>query len=237
MSETQGLRKLRLGIALLIFEQIIESVALLLLFEAILSVLPSSEVLIHGSLYPPVNIQKLLNTTIKSSNFDTFFSLSLLSALLDIIGIIIIITAIIEVIRGFIELKNYVKKSYLGIYGIIIQLISGLAVLFLIKGSSFEFLHLEDLIIVIIESIGYILIGATLYYIGGHYGQDLLKIGGILIMIPFGLIDYSLLMVVSPIPLSIVPYSLILPDLIISISLIFCFLGLNSVYKNIENEE
>ena len=59
MSEIEGLGKLCLGIGLLIVAEFLTDLVLLVVEEAVLSVLPLSEVLIDGILYPPVNAQEL----------------------------------------------------------------------------------------------------------------------------------------------------------------------------------
>ena len=79
--------------------------------------------------------------------------------------------------------------------------------------------------------IGHILIGIALYNIGKFYNQNLLKIGAILIIIPFGLIGDLTPLIVSPISLSTAVYSSLSFTLITFISSILCYLGLDKVYK------
>jgi len=52
MSEIDGLGKLRLGIGLLIVVELLTDLVFLVVVEAVLSVLPPSEVLVRGSIYP-----------------------------------------------------------------------------------------------------------------------------------------------------------------------------------------
>jgi len=59
MSEIDGLGRLLLEIGLLIAIEFSTDLVLLVVEEVVLSVLPLSEVLIDGILYPPVNAQEL----------------------------------------------------------------------------------------------------------------------------------------------------------------------------------
>ena len=124
MSEIDGLGKLRLGTGLLIIAELLADLVLLILAEAVLPLFPSSEVLIHGSLYPSINAQELAKQLAESGEASGFLSTLLLAAFLAFIALIILIVVLIEAIRGFDTLNNYVKGSYLGVYGIITLFIS-----------------------------------------------------------------------------------------------------------------
>ena len=232
MSEIDGLGKLRLGIGLLIVAELLTDLVLLVVVEAVLSILPPSEVLIHGSLYPPVNVQELGEQLTESGKASGFLSTILFVAFLALIVLVILIVVLIEAIRGFDTLNNYVKGSYLGVYGIITLFISAIVNLIARNStSSIQIFQPTQLIAGVIGMIGYILIGIALYDIGKFYNQSLLKIGAILIIIPFGLIGDLIPLLISPISLSTAVYSSLSFTLITFISSILCYIGLNNVYE------
>ena len=231
MSEIEGLGKLRLGIDLLIVAELLTDLVLLIVAEALLSILPPSEVLIHGSLYPPINVQELARQLIESGKAGGFLSALLFAGFLAFVALIILIVVLIEAIRGFNTLNNYVKGSSLGIYGIIMLFISAIANLIAEHSATFQVFSPTQLIGGAIGMIGYILIGIALYGIGKFYNQSLLKIGAILILIPFGFIGDLIPLLVSPISLSTAVYSSLSLALITLISSILCYLGLNNAYK------
>jgi len=232
MSEIDGLGKLRLGIGLYIVAELLLGLFLLIALEATLSILPPSEVLIHGTLYPPLNAQELGKQLAESGEASSFLSTILFAAFLAFIALIILIVVLIEAIRGFDTLNSYVKGSYLGVYGIITLFISAVVnVIARNSTSSFQIFQPAQLIAGAIGMIGYILIGLALYNIGKFYNQSLLKIGAVLIIVPFGLIGDLIPLIVSPISLSTAVYSSLSLTLITFISSILCYLGLNSAYK------
>ena len=230
MSEIEGLGKLRLGIGLLIVAELLADLVLLIIAGAVLAILPPSEVLIHGTLYPPVNAQELARQLTERGEAGSFLSALLFAGFLAFIALIILIVVLIEAIRGFDTLNNYVKGSYLGVYGIITLFIASIANL-IAEHSAFQVFSPAQLIAEAIGMIGYILIGIALYNIGKFYNQSLIKVGAILIIIPFEFISDLIPLIVSPIPLSTAVYSSLLFTLITLISSILCYLGLNNVYK------
>jgi len=139
---------------------------------------------------------------------------------------------LIEAIRGSDTLNNYVKGSYLGVYGIITLFVSAIVNLIARNStSSFQIFQLTQLVGEAIGMIGYILIGIALYNIGKFYNQSLLKIGAILIIIPFGLIGDLIPLLASTISLSTAVYSSLSFTLITFISSMLCYIGLSNVYK------
>ena len=94
-------------------------------------------------------------------------------------ALIILIVVLIEAIRGFNTLNNYVKGSYLGVYGIMTLFISAIVnVIVRNSTSSFQIFQPTQLITGAIGIIGYTLIGTALYDIGKFFNQSVLKIGG-----------------------------------------------------------
>jgi len=233
MSEIDGLGKLRLGIALYIVAELLLGLFLLIALEATLSILPPSEVLIHGTLYPPINAQELGKQLAESGEAGSFLSTILFAVFFGFIGFIILIVVLIEVIRGFDTLNKYVKGSYLGVYGIITLFISAVVgAIARNSTSSIQVFSPSQLVAGAIGLVGNILIGIALYDIGKFYSQSLLKVGAVLIIIPFGLIGSLIPLLVSPIPLSTAAYSSLLFTLVpIILSSILCYLGLDKAYK------
>ncbi|QKR00795.1 DUF973 family protein [Metallosphaera tengchongensis] len=83
-----------------------------------------------------------------------------------VLAVIFAILALIRMYRGFSLLQPYVNNMNLGKIGVILAVIP------------------------ILNFVGTILIGVSLYLIGDKYNNGTLKIGGILTAIPFGLITF-----------------------------------------------
>jgi len=216
---------------LLLVSELLADLVFLITAEALLSILPPSEVLTHGSIYPPINAQEMARQLVESGEASGFLTALLLAGFLAFIALIILIVVLIEVIRGFSALSNYVKLSNLGIYGVVVLFISAIVNVVAIRSVSSFIFSPAQLTAGAISIIGYIPIGIALYSIGKFYNQSLLKIGAILFIIPFQLIGDLIPLLVSPIPLSTAVYSSLPFSLITLISSILCYLGLNNVYK------
>ena len=178
MSEIDGLGKLRLWIGLLIVAELLADLVLLVVVKVTLSALPPSEVLIQGSLHPSINAQALGKKLAESGEASGFSSTILLAGVLAFISLILLIVVLIKAIRGFDTLNNYVKGSYLGVYGIITLFISAIvSAIARNSASSLQVLPPTMLIGDAIGMISYILIGLAPYNIGKFYSQSLLKTG------------------------------------------------------------